>query len=277
MEKQAIDFSAAIRGVVTYASSSETIERAQSARFESRKVVVDFVRMAHDQQWKTISKPIKAAIDSLAVGIVADKVGLLGVIKTCCEYSIMPTTLNADRLRKAKTWTTLEGKTVPNSYGKVHTKSGAGKKAPAQLDASKTATAATPTDADEKKANAIIAAIERQIDREDDEKMKQIGAVGNALALATMQRGAGQTAPKAPSVSATTAQKASEPVHPLTSNVSSTDAPLSAREHFKVLFNQMSKNETFRGEYCDILALMLDVEKSTLTRCMVQAADEVKV
>lgn len=86
-----------------------------------------------------------------------------------------------------------------------------------------------------------------------------------------------QTTTKAPSVSATTPQKAEDKVHPLTSNVSSTDAPLSAREHFKVLFNQLTKNETFREEYCGILALMLDVEKSTLTRCMVQAADEVKV
>lgn len=237
MEKQVIDFSVAIRGVVTYASSSETIERAQSARFESRKVVADFVRMAHDQQWKTISKPIKAAIDSLAVGIVADKVGLLGVIKTCCEYSIMPTTLNADRLRKAKTWTTLEGKVIPNGYGKVHTKPGAGQKAPAQLDASKTVPAPATT----------------------------------APAAQT------QTTPKAPSAKPATAQKAEDKVHPLTSNVSSTDAPLSAREHFKVLFNQMLKNETFREEYTSILALMLDVEKATLTRCMVQAADEIKV
>jgi len=250
MEKQAIDFSVAIRGIVTYAASQETIDRAMETRFESRKVVVDFVRMAHDQQWKTISESVKAAIDSLAVGIVADKVGLLGVIKTCCEYSIMPTTLNADRLRKAKTWTTLEGKVIPNGYGKVHTKPGAGKKAPAQLDASKTTTApaapATPS-----------------------------GYWSSATTTPAASKT--QTTPKAVSAKATTAQKAEDKVHPLTSNVSSSDAPLTPREHFKVLFNQMLKNETFREEYASILALMLDVEKSTLTRCMVQAADEVKV
>lgn len=238
MEKQVIDFNASVRGIVTYAASQETIDRAMETRFESRKVVADFVREMHGKQWKTISKPIKAAIDSLAVGIVADKVGLLGVIKTCCEYSIMPTTLNADRLRKAKTWTTLEGKVIPNGYGKVHTKPGAGQKASAQLDASKTVPTTAPTPA------------------------------------APIQP---QTPSKAPSVSATTPQKVNEPVHPLTSNVSSSDAPLTSREHFKVLFNQMLKNETFREEYASILALMLDVEKSTLTRCMVQAADEVKV
>lgn len=236
MTKQAIDFNVAIRGVVTYASSSETIERAQSARFESRKVVADFVRMAHDQQWKTISKPIKAAIDSLAVGIVADKVGLLGVIKTCCEYSIMPTTLNADRLRKAKTWTTLEGKVIPNGYGKVHKKEGAGKKATAPTATAPATTAPAPTTQTQP-----------------------------------------QTPSKAVSAKPATPQKADDKVHPLTSNVSSSDTPISPREHFKVIFNQLTKNEAFREEYCSILALMLDIEKSTLTRCMVQAADEVKV
>lgn len=241
MEKQAIDFNASVRGIVTYAASSETIERAQSARFESRKVVADFVRTMHDKQWKTISKPIKAAIDSLAVGIVADKVGLLGVIKTCCEYSIMPTTLNADRLRKAKTWTTLEGKVIPNGYGKVHTKPGAGQKAPAQLDASKTATTTPAT---------------------------------TTPATTTSKT---QTTPKVPSASPATAQKTEDKVHPLTSNVSSTDEPLSSREDFKVKMIHLFKNETFRDEYCTLLATMLDIEKATLTRCMFQACDAIKV
>ena len=76
MSKQAssnvIDFGAVVRGIVTYAASSETIERAQSARFESRKIVADFVRQAHGMEWKKVSKQVKAAIEALAVGIVSD-------------------------------------------------------------------------------------------------------------------------------------------------------------------------------------------------------------
>ena len=105
-----------IRAIVAYAEASSIIERATQSRTESRKLVAEFVRDAQGKEWKKISKSVKAAIDGLTVGIVADKVGLLGVIKTCCEYGIMPTTLNADRLRKAKTWTDLNGKIIPNGY-----------------------------------------------------------------------------------------------------------------------------------------------------------------
>ena len=242
MSKQAsnnvIDFGAVVRGIVTYAASSETIERAQSARFESRKIVADFVRQAHGMEWKKVSKQVKAAIDSLAVGIVADKQGLLGVIKTCVDYGIMPTTLNADRLRKAKNWTDINGKIVANTYSKVHTKEGAGQKAKSvELEAAKT---------------VEIAPVQETTKTQP------------------------QTTPKAPSVSAATPQKMETPTTPLHTNVSSSDEPLSAREHFGILFTQLLKNETFRGEYCDILAMMLEVDKATLTRCMVQARDEIK-
>ena len=227
MNKQAnntIDFSAAIRGIVTYAASNETIERATQARFESRKIVADFVRTAHGMEWKTIQKHIKSAIESLAVGIVSDKNGLLGVIKTCCEYGIMPTTLNADRLRKAKTWTDLNGKIIPNGYGKVHTKSGAGQKATAP------ATTAPAT-----------------------------------TAPAT-------TVSKDPTKPAAT-QKPQETIHPLTSNVSSSDEPISPREHCGILLDQLFKNEAFRGEFAPILAMCLDSNVATVTRCLVEARD----
>lgn len=251
MEKQAIDFSAVVRGIVTYAASSETIERATQSRFESRKIVADFVRTAHGMEWKKIQKPIKAAVESLAVGIVADKNGLLGVIKTCCEYGIMPTTLNADRLRKAKTWTDLNGKVIPNGYGKVHTKEGAGQKAkPTTPPASKPVETAT---------------------------VQTVSAPLNALA--TMQPGANvtitqpQTPPKVPSVKPVTPQKADTPTHPLTSNVSSTDAPISAREHCTILLDQLFKNEAFRSEFAPILAMCLDSNVATVTRCLVEARD----
>lgn len=249
MEKQAIDFSAVVRGIVTYAASNETIERATQARFESRKIVADFVRTAHGMEWKKVSKQVKAAIDSLAVGIVADKNGLLGVIKTCCEYGIMPTTLNADRLRKAKTWTDLNGKVIPNGYGKVHTKEGAGQKAKPLESAS----------------------------------VQAVSAPLNALALATMQPGANVATPAVPPASNTgkavsakpvTAQKADTPIHPISSNVSGdSEAPISPREHCAILMDQLFKNEAFRSEFAPILAMCLDSNVATVTRCLVEARD----
>lgn len=233
----AINMNDTIRAIVAYAEASSVIERATQTRTESRKLVAEFVRDAHGKQWKSISKSVKSAIDGLTVGIVADKVGLLGVIKTCVEFGIMPTTLNADRLRKAKTWTTIDGKIIPNGYNKVHTKEGAGQKAkPVELDASNIQTVpASPTQA------TVIAQP--------------------------------QTPPKVPSVKPTTAQKTDDKVHPLTSNISSSDAPISPREHCVILLEQLFKNEAFRGEFAPILAMCLDNNVATVTRCLVEARD----
>lgn len=261
-----INMNDTIRAIVAYAEASSVIERATQTRTESRKIVAEFVRDAHGKEWKKISKPVKAAIDGLTVGIVADKVGLLGVIKTCCEYGIMPTTLNADRLRKAKTWTDLNGKIIPNGYGKVHTKSGAGQKAP-KVEVSTINVSDKET---EKQVDALVDTIEKQIQKEGT---KKLNAIGNALALATMEVDAGQTPPKAPSVKATTPQKGSETIHPLTSNVSSSDAPISAREHCGILLDQLFKNDAFRSEFAPILAMCLDSNVATVTRCFVEARD----
>ena len=227
-----------IRAIVAYAEASSVIERATQTRTESRKLVAEFVRDAHGKEWKKISKSVKAAIDGLTVGIVADKVGLLGVIKTCCEYGIMPTTLNADRLRKAKTWTTIDGKIVPNGYGKVHTKEGAGQKA-------KPVESATP-----QTVSAPIAPI-----------------------VQTPTTAPAQTPLKAVSVKPGTPQKGSETTHPLTSNVSSSDAPISPREHCGILLDQLFKNDAFRSEFAPILAMCLDSNAATVTRCLVEARD----
>jgi len=70
-----------------------------------------------------------------------------------------------------------------------------------------------------------------------------------------------------------TAQKASEPVHPLTSNVSSSEAPISPREHCGILLDQLFKNEAFRSEFAPILAMCLDSNVATVTRCLVEARD----
>ena len=260
MEKQAskVDLGTTIRGFVAYAESSETIERAQSVRFESRKIVADFVRANHDKQWKTIQKPIKAAIDGIAVGIVKDKAGLLGVVKTCIEYGIMPTTLNADRLRKAKTWVSVDGKNVANTYGKVHTKEGAGKKPSAP-----TVPALNPVlsvDDAEKIVDKQLEAIDKA---ETKKAAAALDEMENVLDLATM------TTSKA-----TTTQKGTAKGEVPRANVNNSDAPIPAREHCSILLDQLFKNESFRSEYAPILSLMLDVEKATLTRCLVQARDE---
>lgn len=246
MEKQVIDFGMVVRAFNAYASAGDMIERAQNIKMESRKAIVEFIRAhAGKENWTSeLNAQVKADIDAMPPGICTDKTGLLGVIKTCCEYSIMPTTVNANRLRKKhKTWTDLNGKSVPNTYEKKHKDKPTASTTPA--------TPATPL---------------------------------NALALATMQPGAATPATPTPtptpaskaSTKPTTPQKSETPTHPLNSNVSSPDAPISAREHFGILFTQMLKNETFRGEYTEILAMMLDIDKATLTRCMVQARDEIK-
>ena len=239
----AINMNDTIRAIVAYAEASSVIERASQTRMESRKLVAEFVRDAHGKEWKKISKSVKAAIDGLTVGIVADKVGLLGVIKTCCEYGIMPTTLNADRLRKAKTWTTIDGKIVPNGYGKVHTKEGAGQKATATPTTTAPATTAPATTA-------------------------PTTAPTTATPTATPTT-TGSKAPAKP----VAAQKPQETSHPLTSNVSSSDAPISAREHCGILLDQLFKNDAFRSEFAPILAMCLDSNVATVTRCLVEARD----
>ena len=82
-----------------------------------------------------------------------------------------------------------------------------------------------------------------------------------------------QTPPKAASVKATTPQKQEVAVAPLHANVSSNDAPISPREHCAILLDQLFKNESFRGEFAPILAMCLDSNVATVTRCLVEARD----
>lgn len=238
----------------TYYVNNKAVEDAKTKREDARKLLEPVIRahkipVGDNKAWKALQPEFNKAflmlewptdddgkqvelddISETALKQVKAKVAAwLGVLRTCLEYQILPTDKNADRLRKAKVWTGLNGN---------------GKMNPNWVDPN--APKVEPTPATAPTATAPTA---RQT----------------------------QTTTKVASVKAATAQKSEDKVHPLTSNVSSNDAPLSAREHFKVLFNQMTKNEVFREEYCGILALMLDVEKATLTRCMIQANDEVKV
>jgi len=252
MEKQAtvniVDMGAIVRGFVAYAESSETIERAQSIRVESRKIVAEFIRAHQGKEWKKIQEPIKAAIDGIAVGIVRDKVGMLGVIKTCIEYSIMPTTLNADRLRKAKTWTDLNGKIIPNGYNKVHapkpeTTTPTTPTAPTTPTVPTTPTAPTKLEAFQKAVDSLIPPIVQEPSK---------------------------AAPIKPATPQKTAVKGDVP----RPNVSGdSEPPISPREHCAILLDQLFKNDAFRSEFAPILAMCLDSSVATVTRCLVEARD----
>lgn len=219
-----------------------------SANGELRKAIVPFFKEHKDDKWSSLGKSIKAAI--VAAG-VKDVDGLLGVLKTSFEYGILPTEQNADRLRKRETWVSWNGAVVPNSYGKVHK--------PKEESA-------TP--------QTVPAPISQKIEAMQANVDAVFGTASPTIPAHTITQP--QTPPKVPSTKPVTAQKTQESVHPISSNVSSSDEPISPREHFGILFAQMLKNETFRTEYTEILAMMLDVDKATLTRCMVQARDEIK-
>jgi len=235
MEKQAsnvVDLNAVVLGFVAYGTAEETIERLQTRKTESRKIIADFVRANKDADWKKLQKPIKAAVEALSIGLVSDKVGLLGTIKTCVEYGIMPTTLNADRLRKAKTWTTLDGKIVPNGYEKKH--------------APKVEAATPPAT----KLEAFQKAVDSLIPPETT-----------------------QDKPIAASAKPVVTQKAQVKGEVARPNVSSSDEPLSPREHCAILLDQLFKNESFRSEFAPILATMLDSNVGIVTRCLVESRD----
>ena len=198
-----------------------------SANGELRKKIVPFFKEHKDEKWSSLGKSIKAAI--VAAG-VKDIDGLLGVLKTSFEYSILPTEQNADRLRKRETWVSWSGMVVPNTYGKVHKP---------KEETSSVQTDSTPI----------------------------------APVIQTQTTAPAQTAPKAVSTKPVTAQKTETAIHPLTSNVSSSDAPISPREHCGILLDQLFKNEAFRSEFAPILAMCLDSNVATVTRCLVEARD----
>ena len=84
-----------------------------------------------------------------------------------------------------------------------------------------------------------------------------------------------QTPPKAVSVKATTPQKQETAPAPLRSNVSSSEAPISNTEHFATLWMQMSKNDTFKLEFIDMMCASLEVPRATLTNVMWQCAEQI--
>ena len=204
-----------------------------SANSELRKAIVPFFKAHAEEKWSKLGKEIKAAIIAAEV---KDVDGLLGVLKTSFEYKILPTEQNADRLRKRETWINWNGVIVPNTYGKVHK----------PKEETTTPTAPTPP--------AKLEAFQKAVD---------------SLIPPIVQE-----PPKAASISPTTPQKAQGKAEVPRVNVSGDgEAPLSPREHCAILLDQLFKNDAFRGEFAPILAMCLDSNVATVTRCLVESRD----
>jgi hypothetical protein len=209
-----------------------------SANGELRKKIVPFFKEHKDEKWSSLGKSIKAAI--IAAG-VNDVDGLLGVLKTSFEYNILPTEQNADRLRKRESWVSWSGMVVPNTYGKVH------------------------------KPKEETAPISQKIEAMQANVDAVFGTASPTIQTQTITQP--KTPSKAVSVKPVTPQKSEPPIHPLTSNISSSEEPISAREHCGILLDQLFKNEAFRSEFAPILAMCLDSNVATVTRCLVEARD----
>ena len=166
-------------------------------------------------------------------------VAWLGVIKTCLELQILPTDKNADRLRKARVWTTLSGN------GKVN-----------------------PNWIDPKAPKP-----EPEASKPEPEASKPEPEASKPEPEASKPEPEAKTASNPPS-KGTAPQKGGETIHPLTSNISGgSETPISPREHCGILLDQLFRNEVFRGEFAPILAMCLDSNVATVTRCLVEARD----
>ena len=120
------DLRAFIEGCIAFQSNSVRLAALKeeqmglvSANGELRKKIIPYFKKNEDKPWGTIKGPIKMMIAEVKA---KDPNGLLGVLKTCFEYQIMPTQANADRLRKAEAWTNWNGTVGRNRYKPVHAK-----------------------------------------------------------------------------------------------------------------------------------------------------------
>jgi hypothetical protein len=181
----------------------------------------------------------------------------LGVIRTCLEYQILPTDKNADRLRKAKTWTGLNGN------GKINP-NWVDPKAPAAPPIVETPAPAMSMEEAEK-------IVDKQIEAMDKEETKKattsLNKVENALGLATM------TSDPAPAKPATPQKAAAKGDVPRPNVSGDSEAPISPREHCMILLDQLFKNDAFKAEFAPILAVMLDSNVGIVTRCLVESRD----
>jgi hypothetical protein len=271
MEKQVTEMDVVfIEAFEAYADDSKSMGEIK-ARMENARVLLEPVIKANklpvgdNKAWKEKRALLYPIVKGLEGDTTETKkaeariAAWLGVLRTCLEYQILPTDKNADRLRKAKVWTGLNGngKVNPNW---VDPKA----PAPATTPRVETPNLAALSDAEAEKV------VDKQIEAMEKAHEKQAGAsldkVANVLDLVTM------TTPAASVKTATPQSVASKGDVPRP-NVSSTEEPISPREHCTILLDQLFKNESFRGEFAPILATMLDSSVATVTRCLNESRD----
>ena len=115
-----------------YYYNNDAVEKARTLREDCRKLLEPIIKadklpIGDTKAWKAKQPEYKAAFITLETP--KDKEGKprtdlsdtetkqlnsrvaawLGVLRTCLEYQILPTDKNADRLRKKKAWTGLNG------------------------------------------------------------------------------------------------------------------------------------------------------------------------
>ena len=111
------DLTVFVAMALAYASAIEQASDLKAKAENLREQMLPILKAHEKEEWKTLGKKIKAA---LVAAKVSDINGKLGVFKTCFEYKIMPTTFNADRLRKMKTWVAWSGFNTTNKYEAKH-------------------------------------------------------------------------------------------------------------------------------------------------------------
>jgi len=116
-----------VKNALGYADAQKAMADLKTKSDDCAHAMLPFLKANAKEDWKILGKAIKEALTALSV---PDINGKLGAFKTCFEKQIMPTDLNADRLRKAETWISWTGKTVPNSYTAKHVDAKANQPAP---------------------------------------------------------------------------------------------------------------------------------------------------
>ena len=106
-----------VKNAIGYADTIKGISDLQDKQSAYKEALIPFFKAHENDDWKTLGPIVEEAlIKSEMTDIVSKK----GALKTCFEKKIMPTDTHADRLRKAKTWISWTGKTIPNSYTAKH-------------------------------------------------------------------------------------------------------------------------------------------------------------
>jgi hypothetical protein len=106
-----------VKNAMGYADTIKGISDLQAKQTAYKDAMIPFFKAHENDDWKTLGPIVKEALIKAEMADVTSKYGAL---KTCFEQKILPTDSHADRLRKAKTWISWTGKTVPNTYTAKH-------------------------------------------------------------------------------------------------------------------------------------------------------------